>query len=460
MTPPLQTPFPAWVQQVQTALQARFRREQPARVWLAFSGGVDSTVLLHLAQVAQLPLTALHVNHGWHPEAAAWARHCQSYASALEVPCLVYQLEKSAVGNSPEQQARHGRYRWFQSLMQPGDWLLLAHHADDVVTGFLLQMLKNQDPCSLMPEGRPFAAGRLWRPLLRVAKADLYALAQAQGFSWLEDPSNHDPRYPRNFLRQHWQQWQNYFPGAPSAVAGFIAKQRLYCQAAKKRHRRQLFRLKALLTQKNVLPLPQSRWPLAAFLVLSAFDRWQVMRRACRELGLPPPPQGQWQGFQPNLFLGKGSLHWPGGSLYLYRKNLYLCLALPSPPLAHWQALLDQPQALDLPVVTAQGQVWQLTWRQANTDEKGLPLTLFAAGITVGFRQEGARIKTGQGHSALKNYLQQHAIPPWQRPYLPMLYQNNSVIAVLGVGLADGIGVASAGVLPTWQVAPWPEKSY
>jgi tRNA(Ile)-lysidine synthase len=104
--------------------------------------------------------------------------------------------------------------------------------------------------------------------------------------------------------------------------------------------------------------------------------------------------------------------------------------------------------------------VWQLTWRQANTDEKGLPLTLFAAGITVGFRQEGARIKTGQGHSALKNYLQQHAIPPWQRPYLPMLYQNNSVIAVLGVGLADGIGVASAGVLPTWQVAPWPEKSY
>ncbi len=461
--------WPNWTQACIEKLAQRWQQRLASagagrpRVWLAFSGGVDSIVLLHLAQAAQLPLTALHVNHGWHPNAEAWAAHCQRYTSALGISCFVYQLDKnqkSRVGKSPEQQARHGRYRWFQSLMQPGDWLLLAHHADDVVTGFLLQLLKNQDPCALLPESRTFAAGRLWRPLLNLAKADLLAFAQAQGFSWLEDPSNHDLRYPRNFLRQQWQSWQDYFPGAPTALAGFIAKQRRHCRLLQRQVKKTWRHLDALLPQQSFLPWPQQRFPLAAFLRLSSWLRFQVVRWACRKLAMPPPPQGQWQGFQANLALGKGSLHWMGGSLYLYRKNLYLCLELPKLPLKSWQAVLDQPQTLDLPMVDAHGQPWQLAWRQANAHEKGLPLALFTAGLTVAFRQEGARIKTAQGHTALKNYFQQQAVPPWQRPYLPMLYQQQALIAVVGVGLAQGIGVAGVGVVPAWQVRLLPKRFY
>lgn len=490
------------------------------RVWLAFSGGVDSTVLLHLAQAAQLPVTALHVNHGWHPDAAAWSRHCQHYTSALGIACLVYDLKKNAdfseklsksykqeiaiysktkledtgnernervernernadsVGNegreknSPEQAARAGRYRWFQGLVQRGDWLLTAHHADDALTGFLLQLLKNQDPCALLPASRAFAAGRLWRPLLQVSKADLYAFAHAQGFSWLEDPSNQDRRYPRNFLRQQWQAWQDYFPGAPTAVAGFLAKQRRHCQRIRQETQKKWRHLNALTAkaikkasphlpaESKTVPWPEQRFLLADFWRLSPWQRWQVLRLACQKLALPPPPERHWQAFQANLDLGKGSLHWDGGSLYLYRQFLYLCHNLPPLPEALWTTTIFQPEPVVLPIILANGQAARLLFQKQRG--QGLPLATFAMGLTISFRRPGARIPMPAGRTALKNWLQQQGIPPWQRPYLPLIYQGEMLLAVASVGLAHGVGVAAddAGYWPHWEALPLVKRFY
>lgn len=199
----------------------------PGPVLLAYSGGMDSSALLQLLAATpryrQAGLRALHVHHGLHADADAWAAHCQRSCDALQVPLQIVrvQVERDS-GLGLEAAARNARHIAFAHTLAAGEWLTLAHHRDDQAETFLLRALRasGQEGLAAMRPQRPFADGTLWRPLLAHSRADLLAYALAQEVRWIEDPSNADPRHDRNFLRsQVLPLLQQRWPQAADALA-------------------------------------------------------------------------------------------------------------------------------------------------------------------------------------------------------------------------------------------------
>jgi tRNA(Ile)-lysidine synthase len=177
---------------------------------VAWSGGLDSTVLLHLlcearrAQPRQLRLRALHVDHGLQPAAAGFRRFCERTARRWRVPLTVLRPRvEVARGGSLEEAARRARRAALAGALAPGELLLTAQHADDQLETILLALLRGAGPRGLagMPARMPLGAGWLLRPLLEVERAALAKVAAEARLEWVEDPTNADPRFDRNYLR-------------------------------------------------------------------------------------------------------------------------------------------------------------------------------------------------------------------------------------------------------------------
>ncbi|MET0292006.1 MAG: tRNA lysidine(34) synthetase TilS [Steroidobacteraceae bacterium] len=184
---------------------------RPPRYVVAWSGGADSTALLFaLAELRKqagtraFSLRAIHVDHGLQPASSGWAKRCRADARRWRVPLTVKSVAVVAEsGESPEQAARDARYRAFTEDLRPGECLLLAQHARDQLETLLLRLLRGGGPRGLaaIPERRPLGAGWLLRPLLDRHPQALRDHLQANGVDWIEDPSNDDARYDRNYLR-------------------------------------------------------------------------------------------------------------------------------------------------------------------------------------------------------------------------------------------------------------------
>jgi len=175
---------------------------------VAFSGGGDSTALLlalhELRRQLNAPLEAIHVNHGAHADADAWVSHCRSICGALSVPLAVVPAPESPLPpGSPEARLRAWRNTAFEALLERGDVLCTAHHREDQAETLLLALLRGSGPEGLaaMPEQRPLGAGRLVRPLLETPRAALVAYLRKRGVDWIDDPSNQDTSLDRNYLR-------------------------------------------------------------------------------------------------------------------------------------------------------------------------------------------------------------------------------------------------------------------
>ncbi|MFS2200468.1 tRNA lysidine(34) synthetase TilS, partial [Pseudomonas sp. Pseusp3] len=179
-----------------------------AATWhIAYSGGLDSTVLLHLlahlAKTESLPaLSAIHVHHGLQAVADAWPEHCRSVCAALGVPLQIVRVQVQP-GASLERAARDARYHAFSEVIRPGEVLLTAQHRDDQAETLLFRLLRGAGVRGLsgMPRQRPLGKGHLLRPLLDATRAELEAYAAAHQLRWIEDPSNQDRQFSRNFLR-------------------------------------------------------------------------------------------------------------------------------------------------------------------------------------------------------------------------------------------------------------------
>jgi tRNA(Ile)-lysidine synthase len=177
------------------------------RVVVAFSGGVDSTVLAHALVRARRKLGGLrlvHVDHRLQAASAQWSRRCARQARAWGVAFVGLRahihLDR---GHSPEAAARDARYALLAATMQPGEVLVTAHHQDDQVETLLLQLFRGAGVAGLaaMPAITKFGPGRLARPLLDVPRAALEAYARTHGLRWSEDPTNAETIYARNYLR-------------------------------------------------------------------------------------------------------------------------------------------------------------------------------------------------------------------------------------------------------------------
>lgn len=174
--------------------------------WLVgFSGGLDSTVLLHALKtlVDKQSLVAIHINHGLSANADAWQRHCQAVCQRWGLPLHVERVEIAGEG-AIEERARKARFEAFAQAMAKGDCLLLAHHRQDQAETVLFRLLRGAGVAGLgaIRPQRSFAGGQILRPLLAVDRADLEAYARAQDLVWVEDESNTNTSFDRNFLRQ------------------------------------------------------------------------------------------------------------------------------------------------------------------------------------------------------------------------------------------------------------------
>ncbi len=182
---------------------------QQAPAWcVAFSGGLDSTVLLHILAThiplgSRPALRAIYIHHGLQQAAEGWPAHCQSVCEQLGVALSVIKI-KVAQQASVEQAARNARYAAFAEQLQPEELLLMAQHQDDQAETLLYRLLRGSGVTGLqaIPRQRVLGQAHLLRPLLGISRQELEDYAQQYQLSWVEDPSNAEEYFDRNFLRR------------------------------------------------------------------------------------------------------------------------------------------------------------------------------------------------------------------------------------------------------------------
>jgi tRNA(Ile)-lysidine synthase len=403
------------------ALRHALLRERRAPVMAAFSGGLDSTVLLHaLAQdstARDTGLRAVHIHHGLQAQADEWAAHCGAVCAALGVELLVVEAQVDrASGDGLEAAARRARYSAFEDLLREDEVLVTAHHRDDQAETFLLRALRGSGPDGLaaMRPWRSFARGQHWRPLLDTPRATLLAYAQQHRLRWREDPSNVDTAYERNFLRQRIlpllrQRW----PHASDALARSAS---LSAEAS------------ALLHDEDALALAMAATAdpctlsVDALQTLPASRRARVLRLWVSDLGFPPLPGAGIARIESDLLPARADANarfeWRGTVIERWRDLLHVAFVRESLP-PDWRVRWDGRAPLPLPG----GGVLSLQGAQALPS----PMHAFA-------RQGGERIVLpGREHShTLKHVLQELGIAPWERARLPLLADAAGELCAVG----------------------------
>lgn len=394
---------------------------------VAYSGGLDSHVLLHalhsLRRELGAELRAVHVDHRLHPDSHTWARHCEAVCRDLDVPVTVLTVEAAAgPGESPEAAAREARYAALREHLQPGETLLTAHQLDDQAETVLLQLLRGAGPAGLasMAPWRFFGPGSLARPLLAFTREVLDAYAREQGLSWLEDPSNADPHYDRNFLRHEVlprlaERWPSF-----AATLGRAARHQAEADEL-------LNELAAVDLQTAALGT--DRLSITALEALSPARQRNLLRRWIRSLGLSVPDHRQLEAIRLEAAGARADaaprVAWPGGEVRRYRKALYALPEAPSAACSEVYVWEDTSRPLAIPGL---GRV------QMEPAETGLaPDALLQTEVSIRFRHGGEQCRLpGRGTRPLKDLFQECGIPPWQRGRIPLLYVGDALAAVVG----------------------------
>ncbi|HEY8569210.1 tRNA lysidine(34) synthetase TilS [Microbulbifer sp.] len=396
------------------------RHPAQGRLWLGYSGGLDSTVLLHLLAREQVPFTALHVHHGLSARADDWQSHCAVTARELGVPFVDCRVQVDRTGGGLEQGARKARYRAFAERMAPGDQILLAHHGNDQVETFLLRLLRGAGVLGLaaMEEqrylGDPAQGQTILRPLLRASRAELEGYAREHQLSWVEDESNAHLALDRNYLRHRV---------IPALAERWPVGERV-AQAAE--HLRDAAGLLDEMAGEDLERCDYRREPfgysidLAMFLGLSVARGKNLLRGWLARLGASMPEtvhlrQAMQQARAaddavPEVQLGRQVLR-------RYRDRLYLTPQLqPLDPGEEGKRLWDGVCTLHLTGgwTLSPGENWP------------------AGDYTVRFRSGGERAKPRERHHSqtLKKLLQEYGLAPWLRDRVPLIFRDGILVAV------------------------------
>ncbi len=405
----------------------------PGPLLVGFSGGLDSRVLLELlARYTRLrdgfSLQAVHVHHGLNPRADQWVDHCALVCKNLAVPLTA---ERVGIEKKPRQSledlARQARYDVFRQSLPTGGMLLTAHHQDDQLETLLLALKRGSGPrgLSAMPVKTTFAAGDLIRPLLSFSRQQLADWAVSQQLSWIEDDSNQDERFDRNFLRQRVipllrQRWPEITATA-SRTASLCAEQ------------------ETLLDEIAQQDLKTSLHPDGGLLICqleqySQARRHQLLRFWLRQLTGTVPSQTQLQKIWPEVALAREDaspeLVWQQGIIRRHQHRLYhintRITAAPMMPLVQ-QIMIDTPLVLPGGI---------LTLSSDKSADARLRLPEEGEQITVTFNLPGS-VKThpaGRQHSReLKKLWQEYGVAPWLRSTVPMICYQGKIAAAAGV---------------------------
>lgn len=399
-----------------------------AAVKIAYSGGVDSHVLLHavceLRQNNPWAVSAIHVNHGLHPEALAWEDHCLTVCQRLGVSCAVEHLKVRAIGTEGmEAAARRLRYATLARHIGATETLLTAHHLDDQAETILLQVLRGAGVRGLagMPVMMNFSNGALVRPLLGFTRAELLNYAQQQRLQWIEDTSNLDLGRSRNFIRhQVLPLLEQRWPQAKRVVA---------------RAGRHVAEASALVDAIAEVDLPfltageHGTISIRALRRLESARRRNAIRYWMRQRGFAMPSAQLFEQIVHVIEQSPRSRHatirWPGAEVRRYRDSLSIMA-----PRRNANAKIDMAWNFAQPLeVPGTGYILCLE----ETLGSGLSVQRLSgktARVRLRRGGESIRLPRRQHHHKLKKLFQDAGVPPWERQRLPMIFVDDELVAV------------------------------
>lgn len=418
--------------------------------WIALSGGLDSCVLLHSLAALQLPvsLRALHINHQISPNATSWQEHCADICARLNIPFTAVRVEVKNTGRGIEDAAREARYAVFERHVSVGDYLFTAHHSDDQSETMLLRLMRGAGPRGLaaMAQARRLGQGILHRPLLNFSRAELDCYAQEQALSWVNDESNANDHYDRNYLRnqvmpllrERWPAFANKWQQTAELCA---ANEALIEELA--RQDLNLAGIKDELVGTSV--------SLDHLESLSPIRRHNMIRTWLREQGLTTPELHHLQQIEQQIIGGRQDaetqVSWGDVSLRVYRKRVYaLSLAdLPQVP----KAAFEFGSVVDLSAGFRFG-------AELFKESTGILLKADLPNLHLRFRQGGERCKpVGRAHSqTLKRLLQDYGVAPWLRESLPLVYSGDNLVAVANLWICEGYQAEAGGYCLKYERIP------
>lgn len=408
-------------------LLAELRSLPPAGCyWVGFSGGADSSALLHamaeLRTEIGAEVRAMHVNHGLHENALAWEQHCAQFCARLNLDLHTERITvQQTQGQGLEAMARQLRYCAVESVLGEGQVFLTAHHLEDQAETVLLNLMRSSgvDGLAGMPRTRPLGAGLLARPLLGFPMQSLRDYLQSRDIAWLEDPSNSELVQDRNFLRhQVVPLLESRWPD----VTGRLARSAEFCRQASQALARvanqrittcalhpQVLSLSALLGDDVGFGLLLRHWlkrndapPLPA-------SRLEELHNQLREASPDSKVKCSWsswyiRGYNDCLWLGResvGTMHKPGP----------------------WNA----SGALNLGPVAGRLEICGTADHPPGK-------------LKIRYRAGGEKIQIGASgqHRLVKDLLRERGVPPWLRTAVPLLYDEQKLLAVADLAIDRG----------------------
>lgn len=420
-----------------------------SRIQVGLSGGLDSAVLLHLlhrlAPEFGWKISALHVHHGISPNADAWAAFCAACCATLNISLRTVHIDVAPLRGQHGLEAAARTLRHAAYAQSDSDFVALAHHADDQAETLLLQLLRGSGVkgAAAMPFiSVPGNGNKLIRPLLAFSRQEILDYAQAQQLQWIEDESNADQHYARNFLRHSvFPLLSQRFPAVRQTLARSAGH---FAEAAELQNDLAALDARDAISDRSLA--------LTVLAQLSPARAKNLLRYFIETRGAPVPSAAQLQEMLEQLTSPRQDaavcVDFAGWQLRRYRGRIWV---EPKPPAC-------DPEL-------------QLRW-QGETELFWPPLgvkvsfnTLQGAGLSLAKLQQvpvSLRLRQGTEHlrphprarsRSLKNLLQESATPPWRRARLPLMYCGDQLVWIPDVALAAEFqaGPGEAGVLPELQ---------
>lgn len=396
-----------------------------AHIYVGYSGGVDSHVLLHLCasmKALRDKITAVYVHHGLQAEAALWAEHCKETAENLQVNFIELRVDAAPIsGESPEEAARNARYAALKPLLNADEALLIGQHRDDQMETVLLQLFRGAGLRGLsgIPESTFFGKGLMLRPLLNIGQHDIKQYAEDHHLQWVEDPSNQQNDYDRNFLRNTVipllkQRWES--------CDKTVARSARHCAEAQV--------IVSAVADELFYPVFNKANKTLCITQLQAHKspRQQlIIRHWFQSLGLRMPAQAFVERIQTEVIAAREDsdpvLVGQGCFIRRYRDKLYCLKQLEQAPLPDmlWpieQTAIEFANGRTLSYASSAAGIPDEQWQTAE--------------VTIKFRSGGEKIRlpNRKEHHSLKKLFQEAGIPPWERELIPLVYLNNKLAAV------------------------------
>lgn len=413
---------------------------------IAYSGGVDSHVLLHCYKQLGLPVRAVHVHHGLQAVADDWVLHCQKICDEMDVPLnIIYVDAKKRQGDSPEESARKARYQALKENLAQGEFLVTAQHLNDQAETFLLQLFRTASAAGLaaMPAYKQFGKNIHIRPLLSFSRKEIEDYAQENKLHWVEDPSNLDAAFDRNYLRKEvLPKLEGRWPEIATQLSTVASLQSNNLQVLEDMAAIDLaktlsvqnnssgFSIIKVISMLSINVLSNLSVPrllnLLRYWIITTVEI-QPTRKLLEEIE-SSLINSQADAIPEIVFSG-----------YMFRKfqdGLYL---LKENDNREVQSDLDwQPSSpLILPDLNIQ-------LKSENTVCNGLVQKLKNETLKLSFRKGGEKFHpAGRRHSqSLKKLFQEAGIPPWERDLIPLLYFGDELVAVAGLWVSKAFSVA------------------